>query len=229
MTPAARVRSVALMPDLAAFGPALAVGLVLLVMLWFTFGTQRNVRLGNDYLRWLQTGLPRLGRRTTLRWLGSSVVELSIQEAADPFRAATVVVALEPRDVGLLWAFARSRGRRDFVIVRADLRRPPRFSAELADPAGWTGGEDGGAMDGLRPVTWAPEGVIANADAAVDENLVRGTWERLAAETGGVWRLRIQPVVPHVEVHFRPPDIDAVPAERPLTTIHRLAIALEAR
>jgi hypothetical protein len=217
------------MPDLGAFGPALAIGLVLLVMLWFTFGTQRNVRLGNDYLRWLQSGLPRIGRRTTLRWLGSSVVELSIQEATEPFRAATVLVALEPRDVGLLWAFARSRGRRDFVIVRADLRRPPRFSAELSDPAGWTGGEGSDGMDGLERVGWAPEGVVAYADRAADEDLVRGTWERLGTETGGVWRLRIQPVVPHVEVHFRPPDIDAVPADRPLTTIRKLAVELESR
>ena len=74
------------MPPLEAFGPSIAIGLILFVMLWFALGTQRNIRIGNDLLRWLQRGLPLLGRRTTLRWLGSSAVELRIVEPAEPFR-----------------------------------------------------------------------------------------------------------------------------------------------
>ena len=80
-----------------------------------------------------------LGRRTTLRWLGSSAVELGIVEPEPPFREATVVIVLEPRDVAVLWAFARSRGRRDFVIVRANLAGRRGFSMDVRDPRGWTG------------------------------------------------------------------------------------------
>jgi len=216
------------MPPLEAFGPSVAIGLILLVMLWFALGTQRNIRKGNDVLRWLQDGLPILGRRTTVRWLGSSAVELTIVEPLEPFRDATVVVVLEPRDVGLLWAFARSRGRRDFIIVRASLRRPPRFSADAGDPAGWTGRIDTVTDPGWRQAEWS-DGVVAQLDASADETLVREAWQRLAALTGGIWRLTIQPVVPHLEVHVRPPERGSVTADRLLTAVVDLARRLTAR
>jgi len=218
------------MPDLGALGPSILIALVLVVMLWFTFGTQRNIRKGNELLRWLQTGLPILGPRTTLRWLGSSAVELGIADATAPFRDATVVVVLEPRDVGLLWAFARARGRRDFVIVRANLQRAPRFSLHLGDPRGWTGNLDSPtADDGWAPLCWPGDDVIASASEGADEELGRSAWEGLQRSTGGVWRLTIQPVVPHVEVHVRPPDTVGVPADRFLGVIGDLAGRLSAR
>jgi hypothetical protein len=90
--------------SLPALGTAVAILLVLAVMLWFTWGTQRNISRGNALIRWLQPGLPVLGRRATIKWLGSSAVELGIVEPAPPFAEASVVVVLEPRDVPWLWA-----------------------------------------------------------------------------------------------------------------------------
>jgi hypothetical protein len=209
------------MPPLEAFGPSIVVGLVLFVMLWFALGTQRNIRKGNDLLRWLQTGLPMLGLKTTLRWLGSSAVELGIATAEPPFRDATVVVVLEPRDVSLLWAYARSRGRRDFVIVRANLRRAPRFSMDVGDPRGWTGRPDAAEQD-WRTVDW-PNGCVALVGPGADETAVRSAWDRLGKASGGVWRLTVQPVVPHLEVHLRPPLTDRVASDRMLAPIRDLA------
>jgi hypothetical protein len=194
------------------------------VMLWFALGTQRNIRKGNELLRWLQAGLPMLGRRTTLRWLGSSAVELGIAKAEAPFRDATVVVVLEPRDVSVLWAYARSRGRRDFLIVRANLRRAPRFSMDVGDPRGWTGRPDA-AEAGVRTLDW-PDGCIALAGPGADEPLVRSTWDRLGQASEGVWRLTVQPVVPHLEVHLRPPDLDRVASDQVLGPIRDLAATL---
>lgn len=229
------------MPPLEAFGPSVGIGLILLVMLWFALGTQRNIAKGNALLRWLQTGLPILGRRTTLRWLGSSAVELGIVEPAPPFREATLVIVLEPRDVSVLWAFARSRGRRDFVIVRLNLLRAPRFSMDARDPRGWTSrsgphaddygregrtnGDDGG---GWRALDWEG-GCVAHAGPGADEAAVRSAWRRLSEVTGGVWRLTVQPVVPHLEVQFRPPVPDAVTADRVLAPIRELAATLAER
>jgi hypothetical protein len=217
------------MPDPAAFGPALAIGLLLLVMLWFTFGTQRNVRLGNDILHWLQGGLPLLGKRTTMRWLGSSAVELAIADAAPPFRDATVVVVLEARDVGLLWAYGRARGRRDFIIVRANLRRAPGFIAEVGDPKGWTGRLDRPpAAEGMRPLRW-PDGITGYAAAGADEQLIREAWRSFERASGGVWKVAVQPVVPHLEVHVRPPDRDRVQADRLLGAVRDVAVRLTHR
>jgi hypothetical protein len=216
------------MPDLGAVGPAIALALLLVVMLWFTFGTQRNIRKGNALLAWLQGGLPLIGPRATMRWLGSSAVELTIVEPVDPFRNVTVVVVLEPRDVGLLWLFARSRGRRDFVLLRADLRRPPRFSADAGDPSGWTGRLDASADTGWREIAWA-DGVVANLDHNADEALVHEAWRQFEQVTAGIWRMTIQPVVPHLEVHVRPPDRDSVGAERLTRAFLDLAKRLDAR
>jgi hypothetical protein len=223
------------MPPLEAFGPSIAIGLILFVMLWFALGTQRNIRKGNDLLRWLQGGLPLLGRRTTMRWLGSSAVELGIVEPTAPFREATVVVVLEPRDVGVLWAFARSRGRRDFLIVRGNLVRAPRFSMEVRDPRGWTGREESRNGDDVargeeawRTLDW-PDGCIAQAGPGADEAAVRSTWRQLVAAGAGVWKLTIQPVVPHLEVHLRPPISANRSAEELLTPIRDLAAGLVER
>ena len=209
-------------------GPAIAIAMLLIVMLWFTFGTQRNVRKGNELLVWLQGGLPRLGRRTTVRWLGSSAVELTIAEAIDPARDVTVVVVLEPRDVGVLWAFARSRGRRDFVIVRLNLITPPSFTADVGNERGWTGRLEAPDDRSWRRVTWS-EGVVAQFGPNADEALVQDAWRQLDAASGGVWRLTIQPVVHHLEVHVRPPDPSSVAADRLIGTIVDLAARLVIR
>jgi hypothetical protein len=217
------------MPPLEAFGPSLAIGLILVVMLWFAIGTQRNVRRGNDVLRWLHDGLPTLGARTTLRWLGSSAVELGIAQATPPFRDATVVVVLEPRDVPLLWAIARYRGRRDFLIVRANLVRAPRFTADVRDPAGWTGrggpaSQEDMIAEGASTADW-PGGRAVLANNA-DTPAVRAAWDQLAASSAGIWRLSVQPVVPHLEVHLRPAPLETAGSERVIGAIKQLAAAL---
>jgi hypothetical protein len=224
------------MPPLEAFGPSIAIGLILFVMLWFALGTQRNIRIGNDLLRWLQGGLPLLGRRTTLRWLGSSAVELRMVEPAEPFREAAVLAVLEPRDVSLLWAYARWRGRRDFLIVRVSLVRAPPFSMEVRDPRGWTGRDEprdhaaigGGGEDGWRRVEW-PGGQVAVAGPGANEAGIRSAWEAISAASAGVWKLTVQPVVPHLEVHLRPPADRAVGADALLAPIRQLAATLAQR
>lgn len=198
------------MPDLSTLGASLGIVLLAAVMLWFSFGTQRNIRRGNELLRWLQDGLPLLGKRTTLRWLGSSVVELGITEPEAPFREAQVLIVLEPRDLGALWAFAHRRGRRDFLIVRARLERAPRIRADVADPRAWTigdvrhrwtGDDSGAAWSGA----WGGTAFEARHDPAVAVEQLRAWWERLDGVSGGVWRISVSPVVPQFELHLLPP------------------------
>jgi len=216
------------MPDLAAFLPGLAIAALAIVLLWFTVGTQINVRRGNRTLVWLQEGLPLLGPRATLRWLGSSVAALGIVEPAPPYRQADVLVVLEPRDLGAIWALARQRGRRDVLIVRLNLVRAPRFSADLVDPGGWSPGgrrqpdealsriSDRVGADG-RAYRMHDDGI-----APVDE--LGRAWDALGASSGGIWRLSVQPVVPHVEIHVLPPsDLAQSGSARLFTAVRTLA------
>ena len=198
------------MPDLSAFGASLAFVLLVAVMVWFALGTGRNVRRGNQLLGWLQDGLPLLGRRTTLRWLGSSVVQLNISEPEKPFRELELLLVLEPRDLGALWALAHRRGRRDFIILRGRLVRAPRFSADVADPRSWTMGdvrhrwardEAGQSWTG----SWGSTTLEARHDPAVSMEQLRAWWEQLSAVSGGVWRLSVSPAAPQLELHVLPP------------------------
>jgi hypothetical protein len=216
------------MPDLSPYLGGAAVAVIAVFLVWFALGTQRNIRIGNDVLRWLQDGLPVLGPRTTLRWLGSSVVELKIAEASEPFRDATILVVLEPRDIGFLWAWARLRGRRDFVIVRANLREPPRIDVDAWDARAWTGRPAGAAEDG-RPIAWPGTQVEARVAGDGDPAAIRTTWSALARATPGVWRLSVQPVVPHIEAHLLVPDRRGASSRGVLEPIRDLARALRSR
>jgi hypothetical protein len=110
------------------------------VVAWFAGGTIWNVRLGRETLRWMQGGLPVLGSRTTVRWLGSTAVEMVIREARAPFTAVTLVIFLEPRDLPW-WPLSRLRGRRDTLIVRGILKTIPSVELEALEPASWSARE----------------------------------------------------------------------------------------
>jgi hypothetical protein len=117
---------------------AIFVVVVIIIVGWFALGTHLNVRKGHRFLEWLQSGLPLIGEKTTLRWLGSSVVHLQIEHAREPFRRVEVLVVLEPRDVPPLWLLSRLRGRRDLLIVRTELRFVPKVQVEILNRQAWS-------------------------------------------------------------------------------------------
>jgi hypothetical protein len=178
------------------------------VVAWFAAGTIWNVRLGRELMRWMQGGLPALGERTTVRWLGSTVVEMVIRDGKAPFASVTLVVFLEPRDLPWMWALGRSRGRRDTLIVRGLLRRVPALELEALDPVSWS------ARDALSrvPREWpvrrsaAPgRPVVHHADAAA---LVQADALLAMAERAGlaVRRLSVRRTEPNFQLHVPLPD-----------------------
>lgn len=128
-------------------GPGMDLGVLILMTAavgtvgWFFLGMQWNVHKGQRLLRWMRGGLPLIGERTTLQWVGTSLVRLGLREAKAPFREVEILLVFEPRDVPLWWLFTRWRGRRDLMIVRARLRQAPAFEGEWGNPAMWTGRE----------------------------------------------------------------------------------------
>lgn len=219
--------------DPSAFVPAIGILLIGGILLWFTVGTQVNIRKGERLMRWLGQGLPAVGPRTTLRWLGSSVAELKIVQPRHPYREATIMVVLEPRDLGALWALARSRGRRDFILLRLSLVRAPGFRADVVDPLAWTASDnrrDEPAFD--RTEAWGDvEGsgaLDARLDANTDTAALRSLVERVSRLSGGVWRASVRPTVPHLELHLIPPDTTAVAARQLLDAVTDAAKGLSA-
>jgi len=182
---------------------------VALVMSWFAIGIIYNLRRGDSILRWMRGGLPKIGERTTFRWLGTSVAELVIAHARPPFRRLETLLVLEPRDVPWFWLIARLRGRRDTLIWRGQLTNPPQCDLELADPKIWTGqaalkeaaqrGWESQDYQSLRLM--APAGSVNQALQAAEQ-----LYPKAVALNPTVWRLSLRKEQPHFELHLPLPD-----------------------
>jgi hypothetical protein len=191
---------------------------VAIVMVWFAAGSIWNVRKGKATLRWMQDGLRLLCERTTVRWLGTSAIEMVLAKSKPPFEETTLVIFLEPRDVPWLWGFSRSRGRRDTFILRAKLRRAPHADLEALDRASFAGrdavrhmGKERwsvresaslGPADAL-PVFYKTEGSLPLADDLLELARAAGMTVR---------RLAVHRTEPHLHLHVDLP-LPSMPAE----------------
>jgi hypothetical protein len=191
------------------------IALLAIVMGWFGGGVIWNIRRGNAVLKWMQAGLPILGERTTLRWLGSSAVELVIAKARPPFRRCEVVLLLEPRDVPWLWLWSRSRGRRDLLILRGTLVKAPRLEYDLTAPRSWSERE---ALGRGQRLGWTAEALgglrlaAPKASLPVSRDSAPAVLESARAITSDVSRLAIRRDSPQLELHLplpNPRDRDA--------------------
>jgi hypothetical protein len=189
---------------------------VLFVMGWFAVGVIFNLRRGDAMIKWLRQALPRVGERSTFRWLGTSVAELVIGQARNPFRRLETLIVLSPRDVPWLWLWAFSRGRRDTLIFRATLVNAPRVDLELVDPSSWTGrmgvgqaarqGWESQEIDGMQLL--APPGTLTAAKAALA--CVNEPARRLSNR---YYRFSLHRDAPHLEVHMPLPDRTTAPEQ----------------
>ncbi len=209
---------------LETFGFPILVAVVVIFLGWFFVGTQWNVRKGDTILKWLNQGLPLVGEKSTMRWLGSSVMELKIAKAKDPFRTAETLALFEPRDVVFIWGITRLQGRHDTIIFRAQLRSAPPFELEIFDPRGWTIRTNESA---LQQKNWT------RTDLAGRQPLVAylsGAWRGdpnvlvdAAARAGGrLLRLSVRRNVPNLEVHWIMPDLQSHPARELFTTLRQI-------
>jgi hypothetical protein len=200
---------------------AIFIVVVILVVGGFALGTHRNVRRGHDAMAWVQGGLPLVGEKTTLRWLGSSVVQLKIPNAKRPFREAEVLFVLEPRDIAPLWFLARARGRRDLFIFRSRMHKLPEFEFEAFEPKAWSAR---GREAQLRSQEWQP---LTASDSLVayapEPPPAANRLLDLAAIPGcPLVRLSIQRRDPNFEVHWPLAELRKLPASTVFETLRKL-------
>ena len=203
-------------------GLSLFILVVLFVVGWFAVGTHYNVRKGHAVMRWLQEGLPVVGEKTTLRWLGSSVLELKIQQAKPPFRNAEIVLVFEPRDVAPIWAMARLRGRRDLFIFRGLLRGRPSVELEAMDTTAWP---TRGFSDQVKNNRWTPLTVQAPLVAYAPANAPAAyeVLQRAALDGCPVQLLMIRQGEPNFELQWRLDPLRKHGARAVFETLQRIA------
>ena len=200
------------------------IGIIAIVVVaWFAAGTIWNIRKGSALMRWMQDGLPLLGERTTVRWLGSSAVEMAIRDGKAPFASVTLVIFLEPRDMPWMWALGRSRGRRDTLIIRGALRRTPVIELEALDHASWSGRDVLGQVPPEWPVREARSRGVAVHHASAAALAHADALLKLAQQAGlAVKRLSVRRTEPNFQVHVSIPD-RGQPARGLFEAVHALA------
>jgi len=211
---------------------AILIVLVAVVMGWFALGVVWNIRRGNAVLKWMQTGLPRLGEKTTLRWLGSSAVELSIAKARPPFRRVDLLLVLEPRDVPWFWLLTRLRGRRDMLIVRGQLTTAPQFAYDLLAPGSWSERETVGRGEARQWETEALGDARFRAPAptrSLSRQLAPGALGAARKVQPIVWRLSSRRESPQLELHVPLPNPRQADATQFFNALRALAEQMTGR
>ncbi len=205
---------------------------VLIVMGWFAFGVIYNLRRGDAILKWMQDGLPRIGEKTTFRWLGTSVAELGIARAKAPFRRLDTLLVLKPRDVFWMTIMSAFQGRNDIMIFRAQLGTAPLLDLELADPKTWSG------RASLQQVTrrgWesrlyrdlqlmAPKGMLDLAASTLDK--LDGPMQQLSPRYA---RLSLRKDTPNLEIHVPFPDYRNIESANYFEALRELGSAIAER
>ncbi|CAG0984040.1 hypothetical protein ANRL3_02323 [Anaerolineae bacterium] len=210
------------MTDSPIFSLLLLVTLIVLGS--FAIGTHLNVRKGDAILKWLRQGLPLIGERTTMRWLGSSVMELKIAKANAPFRNTETLAVFEPRDVLILWLWSRTRGRRDLLIFRAQLNTSPKFELEAFDPKGWTTHhtERDVKKKNWKPIELGDPSLLAYHSGARAEQ-VKPLIDLATRAGGKLVRLSVHRNVPNLELHWLLPNPTKFSARELFLKIRQIA------
>ena len=203
------------MPGLEDYAMPFILVIAFVVLTAFWLGTRANVRAGERAMKWLREGLPVLGEKTTMNWIGSAALVLRIAKAKGAYRNTEIVFSFEPRDVVFLWLFARWQGRRDLMIFRGTLNAAPSFELEVFDPQGWTtrSTEREAQKKNWKRVDLSGQpGLHAYYSGAADVTIAQ-SFSALATRAGGkLLRLSIRRNVPNIEAHWLLPDPQTVSA-----------------
>jgi len=205
---------------------------VIILMGWFAFGVIFNLRRGDALLKWMQNGLPKIGQRTTFRWLGTSVAELVIAKAKNPFRRLETLVVLKPRDVFWMTIMAYFQGREDIVIFRAQLSTAPLVDLELVDAKTWSGRNalkqvaerkwESKTYEGLQLL--APRGLLDLATRTIDG--LATPMQKLSPRYA---RFSLRRDTPNLELHLPFPQYRTENADQYFEALRALARAVSER
>jgi hypothetical protein len=105
----------------------IVIFIAVLFFVWYFMGQWMQRRRTTALIGALKEAIPAVGARPTIRWLGRSAFQVAVAEPAPPLTSVQVLCMLEARDFPLAQLYGRLvRDRRDQLLIRADLVRPPR-------------------------------------------------------------------------------------------------------
>lgn len=211
----------------AGIGEKIMWGVLVLLMLGYMGGTWINRKRSKAFGTWLQGGLRIIGGRPTWKWVGtmSSGAQVLVTDAAAPFRQVEIIYLLLTREFLPLWAIERVRGKRDTLVVRAELRVAPAREFEVVPMHGslYRALNQGAEV---QPWTWQqmPAGLGLATRSTGDEALaarIRALLERYGPY---IQRFSLRKRQPNLILFIRLTGPERAPAEQLLRAI-REAVA----
>jgi hypothetical protein len=196
----------------------------LFLLCWYFVGMQYNIRRGRRALKWLEQGLPVVGEKAALNWTGISHVQVQVSKAKEPFRAAAIIIDLQPREIPFWWFWKRRTNQKDTLIFRAQLRAAPHF--DLVSHSPHVIADEQLKRSGSGQWT-AVQGGLANAMTAdIRGSISPYTVNRLIVQTTldgmTLTRLVVHRSAPNLEVHYMLPQFEQVSPQRVFTSLHHL-------
>ncbi len=211
------------MSDSLGLPIALSLGVVLVA--WYWAGNELMRRRAHRLALWSKRVIDPLGGKQTIRWLGGQAFRLEVEGAQAPFRSVALTGLVESWDVPVVWAWNRLHGRRDMVLLQANLRQQPMWGLEvyrtgtlLAGDARLFARQEGWAETALAEFTLAAGGDPPQKLAADLVGL-------LDAERARLTRLAVRRQGHHLTLALNVPD----PAFLDPTSVSRLAKELAER
>jgi len=180
------------------------IGLCVILGFWFVVGTVLNGRKVRRISRAAGAALMKYGRLSSTRRLGNSGAQFIVERAEAPFRQIELVFLLEGRENPILWLFERIRGRRDELVLRANLRTAPAQEISLAEHRDRAFQEQSrGEQEKPYERIAAPAGLEMARRGAKDDAMVERLGRVLGSLGGTVRRVSIQSKEPHLTVRIR--------------------------
>lgn len=100
---------------------------------WYLLAAIYNRRRGLGIYYWMRNGFDQLGEEISSRWIGSSGsgAQIHIHKATPPLKHVDLIYLLASRELLPLFLVDLLRGKRDRLIVKAELRSQPIGEVEV--------------------------------------------------------------------------------------------------
>jgi hypothetical protein len=210
-------------PD--SLGLPVALGLGMLLVAWYWAGNELMRRRAHRLALWSKRVVDPLGGTQTIRWLGGQAFRLEVEGARAPFRSVALTGLVESWDVPVVWAWNRVHGRRDMVLLQANLRQQPLWGLEVYRTGTLLAGD---ARLFARQEGW-PETTLAEFTMAAGgdppQRLAAELVQVLGSERVRLTRLAVRRQGHHLTLALNVPD----PAIFEASEVSRLAVQLAER
>jgi hypothetical protein len=199
---------------------------LIVLVLSYLAGAWLNRRRGKAIGLWLQAGLAALGGKPAWKVTRSlsTGAEVTVYDAARPFRQVQASYFLMTREIMPLWGVELLRGKRDLLAIRADLGVQPVAEYELVPLQG----KLRTLLDekaGEQPWQW--QEMPAGLGLATRGESSRATVQAIAsfAKRHGPYieRLSLRPRQPHLKVFVKLAGLETAPAAEFLRAVKSVA------